>query len=113
MMHRTTKYAWTAWPVAKLRECLSGGDAQHCLNLVEKLDTSLVFDVRYSADERHLVQHLRSGVSDIIEAQRRGVNNPDMSLATRPLTSLECSLRERTFGADGWMLKLAGASGPS
>ncbi len=91
--------------LARLRECLSKGDAQHCLDLVEKVDTSLVFDVRYSADERHLIQHLRSGVSEIIEAQRERVDNPDMSLATIPLTALEGSLRKRAFGEDGWMLK--------
>ena len=90
--------------LARLRECLSGGQVEDCLDLVEKVDTSLVFDVRYSADERHLVQNLRSGVSDIIKVQREGLNSHDMSLATLPLTALETSLRKRTTGEDGWLL---------
>ena len=90
--------------LAKLRECLSGGQTQHCLDLVERVETSLVSDVRYSAEERHLVQHLRSGISGIVEAQREEASSHDMSFATLPLTALETSLRKRITGEDGWLL---------
>lgn len=71
--------------------------------LVTRLETLLESDPRHSPAEQDLIRRLRSQISDLIAAEREGLNlHP--SAASITLTALETSIRKRTTGADGWPL---------
>jgi hypothetical protein len=71
--------------------------------LVTRLESSLEGDPRHSRAEQEMIQRLRSQISDLILAEREGLN-VHTSAASVTLTALEGSIKKRTTGADGWPL---------
>jgi hypothetical protein len=87
--------------LAELRTALP--DAKRAWLLVERLESSLDSDPRTSEYERGALARLKSSVSELIAAQRDGLNlhTSDASVA---ITALETSIRKRTTGPDRWPL---------
>lgn len=89
--------------LAELRNALSDAPDKRAWELVERLDSSLDSDPRTSDYERKALARLKSSVSDLIAAQRDGLN-PYTSTASVQISALESSIRKRTTGPDGWPL---------
>jgi hypothetical protein len=79
-------------------------DAKKWWDHIERIESTLCFDPKFSAYEKKLLQSLKNAVTDVIVACRDGLN-PHTSQIGIPLTALQDAIERRSIGSDGWPLR--------